>query len=237
VNEKSCGAYPKEWAEFVVFMLDELCRASECKKDQATNPSPPHNKHTIHWIEMKMEDMRDIIEKGGKLKFGIGFSLSTWKLRDLNKYYHKHPGRNVCLCRYHMDWDHRFDALRRWKPQVKKELNLRTVQIVHQYPHLKRSENSFAALERQTAMHVQKVRGAAMSKAAINITNLLACLGRALLVSKILRNWFVNDDVMPCRQSATNTGLMASINVRMGERRKPGTFRLQTAQFKTSCLA
>ena len=124
MNEKSCGAYPKEWAECVVFMLDDLCRASECKKDQATNPSPPHNKHTVHWIEMKMEDMRDIIEKGGKLKFGIGFSLSTWKLRDLKKYYHKYPGRNVCLCRYHMDWDHRFDALRRWKAQVKKELNL-----------------------------------------------------------------------------------------------------------------
>ena len=113
-HEKSCGAYPEAWAGFVIGMMDELCRASECKKDQARNPKPPHENHTVHWIEMKLESMQEIIEKAGKLKYGPEFHLSSWKLRDLKQFYHKYPGRNVCLCRYHMDWDHRCDALRRW---------------------------------------------------------------------------------------------------------------------------
>ena len=113
-HEKSCGAYPEAWAGFVIGMMDELCRASECKKDQARNPKPPHENHTVHWIEMKLESMQEIIEKAGKLKYGPEFHLSSWKLRDLKQCYHKYPGRNVCLCRYHMDWDHRCDALRRW---------------------------------------------------------------------------------------------------------------------------
>ena len=34
---KSCGAYPEAWAGFVIVMMDELCRASECKKDHTAN--------------------------------------------------------------------------------------------------------------------------------------------------------------------------------------------------------
>jgi len=32
-------------------------------------------------------------------------------------------GTFACLCRYHMDWDHRHSALRQWKLDVKKEMD------------------------------------------------------------------------------------------------------------------
>lgn len=113
----------------MVEMLDEICRASECTKDQARDPAPPHANHTVHWIEKKMEDIRDIIEKAGKLKYGEGFAISSWKLRDLKKFYHKYPGRNVCLCRYHMDWDHRYDAHKRYSLM----LSSHSLTVLHLY--------------------------------------------------------------------------------------------------------
>ena len=98
-------------------MWDELTRASECKKDEVRDPTG-NGTHRIHWIEMRMADMCAAIVAGGYLKFGDEFHLSTWKLEKLRKYYHRRPGRNVCLCRYHMDFDQRHDALRKWKLKV-----------------------------------------------------------------------------------------------------------------------
>ena len=65
VKEKSCNAYPEHWSKFVIEMLDEICRPSECKKDQARDKNPPHTMHTIHWIEMKYAGMCSVIRKAG----------------------------------------------------------------------------------------------------------------------------------------------------------------------------
>jgi hypothetical protein len=127
-EEKSCNAYDPEWTEFVERCWDDLTRASECTKDEVRDPvahtSGAHHSHRIHWISTRLDDMREIVEVLGKEEFGEHFHLSKPKLLGLKKYYHRYPGRNTCLCRYHMAFDHHFTALRKWKALARQHLPL-----------------------------------------------------------------------------------------------------------------
>ena len=55
-------------------------------------------------------------------KFGPDFHLSSWKMKDMMPWYVRKPGRETCMCRYHMKFDHFCDAFRRWKQAVLKGL-------------------------------------------------------------------------------------------------------------------
>ena len=125
-NEKSCNAYPLEWTEFVGECWDNFTRASECAKDEARDPvaheSGAHHTHRIHWINTRLIDLRDMMRALGKEKFGPSFSLSEKKMLGLKRYYHRYPGRNTCLCRYHMSFDNHYYALRKWKNAARREL-------------------------------------------------------------------------------------------------------------------
>ena len=110
-EETTCSAYEADWTEFVQQAWADACRPSECKKDEARNPvaipgSKTHETHRVHWIETRLEDMCTSFVSLGKVKFGVDFHLSTTKMRELKPYFCKVPGRNVCLCRYHMAFDH-----------------------------------------------------------------------------------------------------------------------------------
>ena len=58
----------------------------------------------------------------GAQRFGAGFKLSIGKMVELMPWFVRRPGRETCMCRYHMQFDHFSDALRRWKQAVKADL-------------------------------------------------------------------------------------------------------------------
>ena len=137
-DEKSTNAYDPAWAEFIVQCWDDLTRASECAKDEARDPvahsSGAHATHRKHWINTRLDDLRDIMVALGKEEFGEDFHLSKPKMLDLKKYYHQYPGRETCLCRYHMEFDNHFYALRKYKASVRQSLPQATRSVLPQMP-------------------------------------------------------------------------------------------------------
>ena len=125
-EESSCNAYPADWAEFVERRWDDLTRPSECAKDEAKDPvagsSGAHRPHRKHWINTRLDGLREIMLALGKEEFGESFKLSKGTMLKLKKYYHLYPGRDTCLCRYHMEFDNHFTALRKWKAVARRLL-------------------------------------------------------------------------------------------------------------------
>ena len=125
-QEKSCNAYNPVWAEFVERRWDDLTRPSECAKDETKDPiadgSGAHRTHRKHWINTRLDDILEIMLALGKEEFGEEFRLSKPTMLSLKKYYHQYPGRETCLCRYHMAFDNHFTALRKWKAAARRML-------------------------------------------------------------------------------------------------------------------
>ena len=105
---------------------DELTRPSECTSDDATDPDADengkHHTHRIHWVNNRLDDLLPIMAALGQEEFGDGFSISKPTMLKYKQYYHRYPGRNTCLCRYHMEFDHHYHALRRWKAAARRAL-------------------------------------------------------------------------------------------------------------------
>ena len=85
---------------------DDLTRASECTSDEAKDPDNSGFTHRIHWINTRLDDLCDMMLVLGKEEFGDTFTMSKPTMLKYKKYYHRYPGRNTCLCRYHQGFDH-----------------------------------------------------------------------------------------------------------------------------------
>jgi hypothetical protein len=123
-DEKSCNSYPAEWGTYITECWDDLTRASECTSDEARDKEADENgihpTHRIHWINNRLDDLLLIMLALGKEHFGDEFTVSRPTMLKFKKYYHRYPGRNTCLCRYHMEFDNHFYAIRRWKASVQR---------------------------------------------------------------------------------------------------------------------
>ena len=126
LNETSCNAYDPSHGAFIRECWDELTRPSECTSDEAKDPEADdngiHHTHRIHWINTRLDDLLAIMEALGTEQFGVNFSISKPTMLKYKQHYHRYPGRNTCLCRYHMEFDHHFYALRRWKAAARRAL-------------------------------------------------------------------------------------------------------------------
>ena len=114
-DETSANAYDPLWGSFLTDCWDDLTRASECTSDEAKDPDNSGFTHRIHWINTRLDDLCDMMLVLGKEEFGDTFTMSKPTMLLYKKYYHRYPGRNTCLCRYHQGFDHHFQAIRRWK--------------------------------------------------------------------------------------------------------------------------
>jgi hypothetical protein len=112
-------AYPEAYTEFVQKCWQSMTRASENKKDEVRNPEDHSDKQRrrIRWVEVPLHVLRGDMIRKGEAMFGDEFHLSSTKMRDLKPFYIRRPGRQTCLCRYHLGFDHFFKALRRWSLQ------------------------------------------------------------------------------------------------------------------------
>jgi hypothetical protein len=126
-DEKSCNSYPAEWGTYITECWDDLTRASECTSDEARDKEADENgihpTHRIHWINNRLDDLLLIMLALGKEHFGDEFTVSRPTMLKFKKYYHRYPGRNTCLCRYHMEFDNHVYAIRRWKASAQRSLS------------------------------------------------------------------------------------------------------------------
>ena len=116
-------AYPADWESFVHKCWLECTRESERKSDERLDRKEKR-RYRIRWLEQKLGAVLSYMRACGASKFGEGFHLSIGKMLKLMPWYVKRPGRETCMCRYHMEFEHFCEALRRWKQLASKELTV-----------------------------------------------------------------------------------------------------------------
>ena len=119
--ETSCGAHNADWEQFVSECWMGSTRESERKSDEKYCRS---NKkwYRVRWLEQKLQDILQWMRAAGVKKFGPPFRLSNGKMNEMKPWHVRKPGRETCMCRYHMEFEHFCDALRRWKQAAAKDL-------------------------------------------------------------------------------------------------------------------
>ena len=119
-EESTSGGYDPEWEAFVKRCWNDCTRESERKSDERwCSMEKRHNR--IRWLEQRLSGILQYIRVAGAAKFG-GFTLSWGKMLQLMPRFVRRPGRQTCMCRYHMEFQEFCDALRRWKQSAQKEL-------------------------------------------------------------------------------------------------------------------
>ena len=73
------------------------------------------------WLEQKLTDVLKHIRLAGHAKFDK-FHISYGKMQQMMPWYVRRPGRETCMCRHHMEFEHFSDAIRRWKQSAGREL-------------------------------------------------------------------------------------------------------------------
>ena len=120
-NARSAGVvYPPEFEKFVDECWQVMTRRSENKKDERRNPDDHQDKklYRIRFLEVPLHVLlTDMCRKGERRYPGRGFHLSSTKMRERRPHYIRRPGRQTCLCRYHMASGHFHRALRKWSLQ------------------------------------------------------------------------------------------------------------------------
>jgi hypothetical protein len=120
-DETSRGKYPVDWEKFVKECWMSTTRESERKSDEKYCRTEK-KWYRVRWLEQKLQDVLAWMRAEGMKRFGEGFHLSSFKMKNLMPWYTRKPGRETCMCRYHMKFDHFCDALRRWKQAVSQDL-------------------------------------------------------------------------------------------------------------------
>ena len=87
-------------------------RESERKSDQKWHRTEK-KWYRIRWLEQKLDDVLNWMLAAGTRKFGPDFHLSNFKMKSLIPWFVRKPGRETCMCRYHMEFDHFCDAFKR----------------------------------------------------------------------------------------------------------------------------
>jgi len=109
--ETSCGAYDQEWSDFVKKCWDDSTRESERKSDERWCPTEKRYVR-IRWLEQKMSDILQYMRVAGAAKFD-GFTISWGEMSQMMPKFVRRPGRQTCMCRYHMEFQEFCDAIRR----------------------------------------------------------------------------------------------------------------------------
>ena len=120
-DETSRGKYPVDWEKFVKECWMSTTRESERKSDEKYCRTEK-KWYRVRWLEQKLQDVLAWMRAEGMKRFGEGFHLSSFKMKNLMPWYTRKPGRETCMCRCHMKFDHFCDALRRWKQAVSQDL-------------------------------------------------------------------------------------------------------------------
>ena len=113
LNESSANAYPAAFETFVVEAWGHKTRKSERMKDDIHNPKDRKDLtlYRVHWREDRITDLyAEVLTEGiayfAEMESDVQFHLSETKFRDLKPFWVKKPGRETCLCRYHMGFAH-----------------------------------------------------------------------------------------------------------------------------------
>ena len=132
-EEKSVGAYPDEFEEFVLKYWKKSTRRSEKRSDEVRNPHD-RSDHKYKRVRFREDRVRDLfrwccedgvkhfeLEKHAGRYAGVGFHLSAKTFRRIRPHYVRKAGRTTCMCRYHMQFAKFVLAYARFRQQLRRD--------------------------------------------------------------------------------------------------------------------
>ena len=135
--------WPVEWTNHILSMWEDerVTRKGEGMGDYVHDPKFRKGRaepHVVHYIEMKMHEIQEVMQSTGEAKFGpdfvyldgktrVGFPKRPKKGREkhgggigkkmklLMPFFVKRKGRNLCLCWRHLEWEYLTEGLFLWR--------------------------------------------------------------------------------------------------------------------------
>ena len=135
------------WVAHAVDVWTTHTRRSERAKDSLRNPNDKADKklYRVHWLEVRMSDILEIIVTEGKRKFNmpaveaveatetsaaipakpaVAFHFSWWYLTKTKPFFVKPAGREVCVCVYHLRFDLFVEALYNYTKRLRTDMKV-----------------------------------------------------------------------------------------------------------------
>ena len=101
-----------DWVKTNVWLSDDFTRESEAKKDEIFDPkSRKANRahHRLRWLEVPLMELyqrgRELYQEEAARREWKVTKMSSTTIRNLRPFWVKDPTRDVCLCRYHLEFD------------------------------------------------------------------------------------------------------------------------------------
>ena len=114
--EAACNKLNPEWAAKVESMWLSGTRPSENKKAELKNPKDRSDPRTYRsrFMERGLEQMVAWMNETGRREVCPEFQVSRFYIGNVKPFFVKRPGREYSLCRYHMEWQNMYHALKSW---------------------------------------------------------------------------------------------------------------------------
>ena len=97
-----------DWLITSCWLSNDFTRASEKKGDEVYDPKSrkqDRQHHRKRWLELPLIEFYSQVQERGKAEFGADFHMSSWFIRIHRPFWVKEATRDVCLCRYHLEFD------------------------------------------------------------------------------------------------------------------------------------
>ena len=101
-----------DWVKTNVWLSDDFTRESEAKKDEIFDPKSRKDDrahHRLRWLEVPLMQLyqrgRELYQEEAARREWKVTKMSSTTIRNLRPFWVKDPTRDVCLCRYHLEFD------------------------------------------------------------------------------------------------------------------------------------
>ena len=128
--KKRSDAFSKEQVAWLVdegWLCNDFTRESEKKADEVYDPSSRQanrEHHRLRWLELPLcgpDGFYAAVVAKGKEQWGADFHMSSTFIREHRPWWVKDPTRDVCLCRYHLEFDLLASAFNKLQTVIKCE--------------------------------------------------------------------------------------------------------------------
>ena len=97
-----------DWLVHDCWLSDDFTRESQNKGDEVFDPKSrkeDRKHHRKRYLELPLGEFYCQVQERGKKEFGNDFHMSSWFIRKHRPFWVKETTRDVCLCRYHLEFD------------------------------------------------------------------------------------------------------------------------------------
>lgn len=97
-----------DWLVNECWLSNDFTREEPGKNKLVADPSSrakDRECHQLRWLEVPLGEFYQKVKELGRERWGEGFHMSSTFIREHRPFWVKDTTRDVCLCRYHLEFD------------------------------------------------------------------------------------------------------------------------------------